>query len=212
MNGDRLSSDPYNVIITGVGGQGNVLASKVMGNMLARQGLFVTIGESFGGNQRGGSVSSHVRVSEDATWSPQVPKGAAHAIVGLEATETFRILVDYGNPGVKVICNTRPIHSVGVISGELNYPDPEDVRKWMAELSARCWFLDATDEAMKMGGPIFGNIVLIGALAGIEALPLFREDFEAVMAETMPPEKLAVNMTAYDLGVDLVRSGDAAAS
>jgi indolepyruvate ferredoxin oxidoreductase beta subunit len=204
MGNAELSDDPYNVIITGVGGQGNVLASRVLGNMLARKGLFVTIGESFGGTQRGGSVSSHIRISRDSTWSPQVPKGAAHVLVGLEATEAIRTLVDYGNRKIKVICNTRPIHPVGVIAGEISYPSAQDIKKWMEELTEKTWFIDATDEAMNLGSPVFGNIILIGALSGINVLPLDREDFEKVISETMSPEKVEINLRAYDLGASMV--------
>jgi len=204
MGNAELSDDPYNVIITGVGGQGNVLASRVLGNMLARKGLFVTIGESFGGTQRGGSVSSHIRISRDSTWSPQVPKGAAHVLVGLEATEAIRTLVDYGNRKIKVICNTRPIHPVGVIAGEISYPSAQDIRKWMEELTEKTWFIDATDEAINLGSPVFGNIILIGALSGINVLPLDREDFEKVISETMSPEKVEINLRAYDLGASMV--------
>jgi indolepyruvate ferredoxin oxidoreductase beta subunit len=204
MGNAELSDDPYNVIITGVGGQGNVLASRVLGNMLARKGLFVTIGESFGGTQRGGSVSSHIRISRDSTWSPQVPKGAAHVLVGLEATEAIRTLMDYGNRKIKVICNTRPIHPVGVIAGEISYPSAQDIKKWMEELTEKTWFIDATDEAINLGSPVFGNIILIGALSGINVLPLDREDFEKVISETMSPEKVEINLRAYDLGASMV--------
>jgi len=207
MSGAKLTSDPYNLIIAGVGGQGNVLASRILGQMLLRKGLVVTIGESFGANQRGGSVSSHIRISSESTYSPLVPYHAAHAVIGLEATETFRILSEYGNPEVKVICNTRPIHSVYVISGECKYPKTEKIRSWMEELSAQCWFLDATDEAMKLGSPVYGNIILIGAMAAIGELPLDREAFKAVLSETMAPDKMEVNLKAFDLGSSMIRTG-----
>jgi len=204
MNEVRISADPYNLIIAGVGGQGNVLASRLLGQTFVRKGLMVTIGESFGGNQRGGSVSSHVRISSRATYSPLVPGYSAHAVLGLEATETFRILSEFGNPDVKVICNTRPIHAISVISGESKYPPFEDIRRWMEELSSKCWFLDATDQAMKMGGPIYGNIILIGALAGINELPLDRETFKEVLEETLPPDRVDTNLRAFDLGWSMV--------
>jgi len=204
MDPIKITADPYNLIIAGVGGQGNVLASRLLGQTFIRKGLMVTIGESFGGNQRGGSVSSHIRISSQATYSPLVPGYSAHTVLGLEATETFRILSEFGNPGVKVICNTRPIHSISVISGESKYPPLEDVRRWMEELSARCWFLDATDQAMKMGGPIYSNIILIGALAGISELPLDRATFKDVLSDTLPPDRVGVNLKAFDLGVTMV--------
>ena len=109
MNNKALLADPYNLIITGVGGQGNVLASKLVGNMLTDKGYRVTIGETFGASQRGGSVMSHLRISAESVFSPQIPRGRAHLVVALEPTEALRVLGEYGNPGIKVITNTRPV-------------------------------------------------------------------------------------------------------
>ena len=205
MENARLKNDPYNLIITGVGGQGNVLASRMVGDMLSQLGFYVTIGETFGASQRGGSVMSHLRISAASTFSPQIPRGRAHMIVALEPTEAIRVLRDYGNPGVGVICNTRPIHSIGVISGEQSYPDLKEIRGWVQELSINAWFIDATDEALKLGNPIFGNIISVGALAATEALPLDRESFESVLARKMSSDKIPVNLEAFDIGVGMVR-------
>ena len=203
MNNASLPCDPYNVIITGVGGQGNVMASRVVGNMLSRQGLQVTIGETFGASQRGGSVMSHLRVSTGSSWSPQIPRGRCHLVISLEPTEAIRVLANYGNPNVKVLCNTRPIHAIGVISGDQQYPPIDDIRSWVAELSQTSWFLAATEKAMELGNPILGNIMMIGAAAGIGVLPLARKDFEAVISETMSADKQELNLRAYDMGIQM---------
>ena len=199
-----LAFDPFNMIITGVGGQGNVMASRVVGNMLSRKGLSVTIGETFGASQRGGSVMSHLRISATSTWSPQIPRGQCHLIISLEPTEAMRVLSNYGNPHIKVLCNTRPIHAIGVISGEQQYPDLTDIKFWIAELSEASWFLDATAKAMELGNPILGNIMMIGAAAGIGALPLERKDFEAVISENLPAARQKLNLKAYDIGFGMV--------
>jgi len=200
----QLTIDPYNVIITGVGGQGNVIASRVMGGMLSCKGFYVTIGETFGASQRGGSVMSHLRVSATACWSPQIPKGMGHLVVSLEPTEAIRVLKDYGNPDIHVLCNTRPIHSAGVISGAQAYPALADIKAWVAELSASAWFVDATAKAMEMGNPIFGNIMMIGAVAALNLLPLERKDFESVISTMLAPDKIAINLSAYDFGRQMV--------
>ncbi len=201
----NLPFDPYNVIITGVGGQGNVMASRIVGNMVSRKGLRVTIGETFGASQRGGSVMSHLRISTGSSWSPQIPNGKCHLIISLEPTEAMRVLATYGNPNVKVLCNTRPIHAIGVISGEQQYPDLDEITLWVAELSEASWFLDATAKAMELGNPILGNIMMIGAAAGIGALPLDRQDFKAAISETLTVDKQELNLKAYDLGVGMVQ-------
>lgn len=204
MNTVTLHVDPYNLIITGVGGQGNVMTSRAVGNMLSQLGLHVTIGETFGASQRGGSVMSHLRISKTASWSPQIPLGQAHMIVSMEPTETLRVLKDYGHPGVRVITNTRPFYPVGVISGQLSYPKDEEIRAWITELSEKAWFLNATEQAVALGNPVLGNVIMAGALAGTGELPLEREIFEAIMSTRFSGDKLRMNMDAYDFGVSHV--------
>ena len=208
MGGALLERDPYNLIITGVGGQGNVMASRVLGNMMVKDGYHVTIGETFGASQRGGSVMSHLRISKDGSWSPQIPHGQADFIIALEPSEALRLLSTYGNPRVRVLSNTRPIHSVNVIAGDAKYPSMDEIRSSIEELSADAWFVDATDEAVKMGNPIYGNIIILGALAGTGAFPMDRDNFEAVIAETFPEDRFETNVRAYDLGLDMVSRTD----
>jgi indolepyruvate ferredoxin oxidoreductase beta subunit len=206
MGKAALMSDPYNVIITGVGGQGNVLASKVLGNMLSEKGLQITIGETFGASQRGGSVMSHLRISATATWSPQIPKGRAHMVIALEPIEALRVLMVYGNPKTRVLCNVRPIQPVKVICGDSDYPSLEFLKQSIAELVENAWFVNATNAAVKLGNPIFGNIMMIGALAAIGDLPLDRENFKATISKSMPSNKVEENLSAYDRGVQMIRS------
>src|SRR5512147_3173196 len=98
--------DPLNIILAGVGGQGNVMASRVLANMLSLRGFRITIGETFGMSQRGGSVMSHSRVSGTSSWSPQIPRGKADIVVALEPIEAVRVMRVYGNPEVKAVLNT----------------------------------------------------------------------------------------------------------
>jgi len=201
----QLLRDPYNIIITGVGGQGNVMASRLLANVLVNNGYHVTIGETFGASQRGGSVMSHLRVSAESLWSPQIPKGRADIVVALEPVEAIRVLIHYGNPGVKVLTNSRPIYPVGVIAGEMDYPSPEEVRETLGQLSAYALFIDATDEAIKLGNPIMGNIVMVGAIVGLDELPIHREDFKKVIESSLSADKLEVNLKAFDIGLEKVK-------
>lgn len=207
MTNQALTADPYNLIITGVGGQGNVMASKLIGNMLTDQGYYVTIGETFGASQRGGSVMSHLRISSESILSPQIPKGKAHLVVALEPTEALRVLQEYGNPAVKVITNTRPVYSLGVICGDADYPSREDLNKWMEKLTQAYWFIEATEEAVRLGNPILGNVLLVGALAGVGDLPLDKDGFRGVINRTMSPDKVEINVTAFDRGLAMIKIG-----
>jgi len=195
--------DPFNIIITGVGGQGNVLAARMLGNTLAKAGYYVTIGETFGASQRGGSVMSHLRISKESAWSPQIPKGKAHLIIALEPVESLRVLAAYGNRDVKIVSNTRPIYPVGVICGDLAYPSLPDLNSAVAQLCDDARFINATEEAVALGHPILSNVIMVGAAAGLGLLPIDDEAFKSVISENVPESKIEINMKAYRKGKEM---------
>ena len=194
-----------NVILTGVGGQGNVMASRTLAHMLVDAGYVVTIGETFGMSQRGGSVMSHLRVSPDSVKSPQIPRGGADVIVGLEPLEALRVLTVYGNPQVCVLYNSRPVYPIGVITGELSYPSGETIRNAFERLSSRYWEIDATSVGLKLGNPVLSNIVMIGALAKTGLLPFDRRSFEKEIKKTLSAGKYKINLKAFDAGADMIK-------
>ena len=193
--------DPLNVIVTGVGGQGNVLIAQLIGRAMVRAGYHVTIGETYGASQRGGAVMSHLRISRDAQYGPLIPEGEAHVILGLEPLETLRVLAQYGNPEVTVIANSRPVHPLAVTTGAAEYPGREQVISTQKQLSSRAWFLDATDIALDLGAGILANVVMLGALVGSGALPVGLEAFELELRESLPRAKLDLNLKAFRRGI-----------
>ncbi|MCB2227608.1 MAG: indolepyruvate oxidoreductase subunit beta [Desulfarculaceae bacterium] len=200
----ELKHDPYNLIITGVGGQGNVLASRMLGSVLTSQGLWVTIGETFGASQRGGSVMSHLRLSQQGSWSPQIPSGQAHMVLALEPLEALRVLLKYGNPGSQAIVNDRPVLPYAAITGKAPYPDTGEMREQLAKLTARAWTIPATKTALELGAPIYANIIMLGALASLGELPMNRDDFERELTRSLGPAKVPRNLEAFDLGASMV--------
>jgi indolepyruvate ferredoxin oxidoreductase, beta subunit len=202
-----LPRDPCNVIITGVGGQGNVIASRMMGTMMVRAGCRVTIGETFGISQRGGSVMSHLRISSRSAWSPQIPSGKADSVMALEQIEAIRVLATYGNAQTTVLSNTRPIVPVGVIAGEKSYPAMEEIRSSLLRLAASVVFIDATQEAMKLGSAILGNVIMMGAVAGMGALPFGFAEFRETVRSSLPADRHEVNLTAFMKGMELMKQG-----
>ena len=199
-----ISKDPFNVIIGGVGGQGNVLASQILGEMLVSQGYVVTIGETYGASQRGGAVMSHLRISTQDQFSPLIPEGQCDLLIALEPVEGLRILDHYGNPRVMALLNTRPIQPMDVISGNTTYPEVSKVIAKIKELSRRVWTLNATELALEMGDPIFSNIIMLGALCAIEVLPIHRQGFELAIKDLLPSQTLNENMKAFDKGREVV--------
>jgi indolepyruvate ferredoxin oxidoreductase beta subunit len=200
-----ISKDPFNVIIGGVGGQGNVLASQILGEMLVSQGYVITIGETYGASQRGGAVMSHLRISGKDQFSPLIPEGQCDLLVALEPVEGLRILDHYGNPRVMTLLNTRPIYPIDAISGNTTYPEVSKVISKIKELSRRVWALNATEVALEMGDPIFSNIVMLGALCAVDVLPIRRKEFELVIQDLLPARTLDENMKAFDRGGETVQ-------
>ena len=194
-----LIKDPLNLIIAGVGGQGNVMISLLIGKAFIREGYFVTIGETYGASQRSGSVMSHLRISRETEYSPFIPNGRADIILGMEPVETLRILQQFGNSDVVTIANSRLIHAAG-----MEYPSLDKIVEAIEGLSAKSWLINATDEAMKLGDPIFANMILIGALVGSGILPTDKKSMELVLRESFPAEKLETNMVAFNKGMELV--------
>ena len=193
-----------NIIITGVGGQGNVMASQIVGRAAVQKGLRVTIGETFGLSQRGGPVMSHIRLSEEKSHGPIIPPNMAHIIVGLEPMETLRILMEYGNDETVFIVNSRPIYPLNVIAGDVEYPDPEHIKSILSQSGRRLFWLEATQMAIDLGGPIMLNMIMVGALCALHDFPIETNDIKELLKEIFQESKLESNYRALDMGKDLV--------
>lgn len=205
-----MKKDPFNVVVSGVGGQGNVLASLLIGAVLVNDGYKVTIGETYGASQRGGSVMSHVRISRTEQYGPLMPPGAADLVVALEPTEAARVLGQLGNPETVSVVNTRPVYPVDVIAGDLPYPDTNELFEKIRSLSKRSFFLNATDKALELGNPILANIVLIGAVAGAGLLPISEDGLCKAIVDYLSADKVDINRKAFLAGMEMVgdRGGD----
>jgi indolepyruvate ferredoxin oxidoreductase beta subunit len=200
--------EPINVIIAGVGGQGNILISRLLGQAFIEEGYTVTIGETYGATQRGGSVASHVRISrERVLYSPVTPRGRADIVLGLEPSESLRNLTAFGYSGTYVVTNTRPIYPLEVAAGEAEYPTLEAITDCVNQLSSMAWYINASGIAMDLGNPLLTNVVMTGALIGAGLLPLERSKMEHQLRVSFTGEKLAANMRAFDLGHGAVEAG-----
>ncbi len=199
--------EPINLIITGVGGQGNILISRLLGRAFIEEGYTITIGETYGATQRGGSVASHVRISRaKIPYSPVTPRGAADIILGLEPSESLRMLAMYGHPGTYVVTNKRPIYSLEVAVGAADYPAYDTIVECMRALSKGAWHIDASACALALGNPLLTNIVMTGALMATGLLPLGRDKIERQLKSSFRGGKLTVNLKAFELGYTAVEA------
>lgn len=203
---NALDKDPLNLLIAGVGGQGNVMLSQIIGEAMVVEGYLVAVGDTFGASQRGGSVVSHIRMSMDTEYSSIVPRGMAHFILGMEPSETMLVMAEYGNPKTQVLTNPRPLLPPSVISGEATYPDVHELLANIKKYSARLWLVNATDEALEMGNKLYANTILMGALLGTGILPIAIDIIAEILKERFTDPKIyKANMKAIDRGFSLTR-------
>lgn len=182
-----------NIMIVGVGGQGTLLASRILGNAVIKEGYDVKVSEVHGMSQRGGSVVTYVKYG-DKVHSPIIDKGEADVILAFELLEAYRAL-PYLKKGGKLIVNTQKIAPMPVITGAASYP--EDIESKLADKVDLCK-VDALNLAQQAGNSKAVNVVLIGVLAKSSAIPY--ESWIETIKSTVPAKFLDLNLKAFDLG------------
>lgn len=182
-----------NIMIVGVGGQGTLLASRILGNAVISQGYDVKVSEVHGMSQRGGSVVTYVKYGEKV-FSPIIGKGEADIVLAFETLEAYRALPFLKTNG-KLIMNVQQMDPMPVITGAASYP--ENVVEKLAE-KADVTALDALSLAREAGNIKAVNVVLIGLMARNTDIPY--EVWVDTLKNTVPPKFLDVNLKAFDMG------------
>ena len=183
-----------NIMIVGVGGQGSLLASKLLGRLLLQQGYDVKVSEVHGMSQRGGSVVTYVRYG-DSVASPVIDKGEADYIVSFELLEAARWL-PYLKPDGQIVTSTQQIDPMPVIIGAAEYP--ADLVEKMRATGAKVDAMDCLALANEAGSSKAVNLVLMGRLSHYFNLP--DEAWQEAMAAVVPPKFLELNKKAFALG------------
>ena len=204
-----LRFDPLNIVVCGIGGQGNVLAAEILGSAMCDRGCRVAVGETYGASQRGGSVMSHVRVSQQ--WDPSVliSAGEAHIIIGFEPLETLRIARKYAGPETVTVYDPRPVYPLGVLQGVQTYPPLEELQAEIASLSSTALAIPAAGIAMEAGDSKAANIALLGAFSQLSASPLTGEDLEKILSQRFKGAVLELNQRAFAMGCEAAKKGGA---
>ena len=183
-----------NVMIVGVGGQGSLLASKLLGRLLLQKGYDIKVSEVHGMSQRGGSVVTYVRFG-DKVYSPVIDKGQADFIVSFEELEAAR-WTEYLKPGGKIITNTQQIAPMPVIIGAAEYP--QDLLEQMKAKNLDVDAIDALSLAEAAGSSKAVNIVLMGRFAKYVDIPY--ERWIAAIEKAVKPKFVEMNKRAFELG------------
>ena len=185
-----------NVMIVGVGGQGSLLASKLLGRLLMSRGYDIKVSEVHGMSQWGGSVVTYVRFG-DKVYSPVIDKGQADFIVSFELLEAAR-WTSYLKPQGKIIVNTQQINPMPVIIGAAEYP--ENLVQKMVDAGLNVDAMDALSLAEQAGNAKAVNLVLMGRLSRYFDIP--EEEWMAAIEQSVPPKFLELNKKAFTLGRD----------
>ncbi len=183
-----------NIMIVGVGGQGSLLASKLIGRLLLTKGYDTKVSEVHGMSQRGGSVVTYVRFG-DKVYSPIIDKGEADFIVSFEMLEAAR-WTEYLKPGGKIITNTQQINPMPVITGAAEYPAELEAKMKAAGIDIEA--IDALSMAEEAGSAKAVNLVLMGRLS--RYFDFSDEDWMTAIEQSVPPKFLELNQKAFALG------------
>ncbi|MBT0159255.1 indolepyruvate oxidoreductase subunit beta [Candidatus Bathyarchaeota archaeon A05DMB-2] len=192
-----------NIFICGVGGQGLVLLTTVVGNACAKIGMKVVTGEMYGLSQRSGAVSVHLRIGEDV-FSPLIPYGEADILLSLESIETLRYVEYLKKDGV-VLMNKRIMHppvetSKIITSKGAKYLTVEDVVSKLKSWTPNIAVVDALRLAKESGNVRTENTVFLGCLSALEAFPVDENAIRESIEEAVPKKTLEQNLKAFDLG------------
>ncbi len=189
----------FDVLIVGIGGQGTILASNVLGDACVIEGRHVRGAETHGMSQRGGSVETHIRI--DGKFGPLIAPGTADLLLAFDVLEAVRYRHFLKADGVMVVTREMVVPT-SVFSGKQPVPRIEDIEAELNSGTAKVILVDAAGIATQAGNPLAANIVLLGAASHI--LPLAAESLAEAVRRNVPPKTVQVNAKAFNLGKEAV--------
>jgi indolepyruvate ferredoxin oxidoreductase, beta subunit len=197
MTGETRTFNAVRIFFTGVGGQGTLLATRMVGEAALAEGLLVTMSEIHGMAQRGGVVESSVVIGN--VFSPTIPDGEADILMAFEPLEAVRALPKCHAQSL-VIAATAPIVPFTVAVGQSTYPELSTLQDLLKERISDLIWLDAMELARNAGSERASNTVLVGVLAGSNRLPIAKTSWEKALTRTLPSRLLEINRQAFEAG------------
>lgn len=196
-----MNSGCKNLVVVGVGGQGIILVSRIVGEAALKSGLNVMVSEIHGMAQRGGMVVSTIRIGD--AHSPMIGRGEADMILGFEPVETYRHL-DLASERTTIVTSINPIYPPTVYAGDEKYPDLEELLNNLENIGKKLVKLDAEKMAQVAKLPVITtNIIMLGALSGAcEDFPISTEKLKETIKENVPSRLVDANLKAFDLGFE----------
>ena len=191
--------DPFNILVAGVGGQGNLVCGRVLADASVRSGLRPVVGDTFGASRRGGSVLTHLRIGK-TDWGPLIPRGEVDILLGLEPLEALRASTKFAGDRTIAIVSQTKIPTVSSTSEMIEYPSLERIIASLNKLCKQVIVLDAEETLTRIGSMKMLNSFILGAMGGLVQSPLslevIRESLKSLFGSDSP------NITAFDEGVE----------
>jgi len=192
--------DPFNILVAGVGGQGNLVCGRVLAEASVLSGLRPVVGDTFGASRRGGSVLTHLRIGK-TDWAPLIPRGEVDILLGLEPLETLRAAMEYAGNRTIVIVSQTKIPTVAVNNEAIEYPSLEKIIDSLNKLCKQVIVLDAEETLTRIGSMKMLNSYILGALSALTKSPLspkvVRKSLQSIF------ESSPTNTVAFDEGAKL---------
>lgn len=201
MNKHEIKDNKYDILIAGVGGQGTVLASRLLAAAAISQGSFARTSETIGMSQRGGCVVSHVRINSEKS-SSIIPMASADMLIAFELSEAARSMPRLKKGGCCIV-NTQIIKPVSASLGTSRY-DTQEIKDYIDKNSAQLHYIDGYSLANKAGIVKAVNVVLLGAASAAGQMPFSREIIEQAIIENVPRKYSELNQNAFRLGYDFI--------
>ncbi|MFW9958150.1 MAG: 2-oxoacid:acceptor oxidoreductase family protein [Candidatus Odinarchaeota archaeon] len=190
--------EPFNILVAGVGGQGNLVCGRVLAEAAIQQGLRPVVGDTFGASRRGGSVLTHLRLGT-RDWAPLIPQGEVDILLGLEPMEALRAAVEYAGKRTIALVSLTEVPTANVNSGERVYPPLTKVSASLAEHCKQVYMLDAESALLRAGSPRALNSFLLGSLSALTENPLSQDLIRKALYTILGRD--TINVTAFEEGV-----------
>ncbi len=194
--------DPFNILVAGVGGQGNLVCGRVLADASAQSGLRPVVGDTFGASRRGGSVLTHLRIGK-TDWAPLIPKGEADILLGLEPLEALRAALEFAGDRTVAIISQAKIPTVAVNNEKNEYPSLEKIIDSLNSICKQVIILDAEETLTGIGSMKMLNSYILGAMGALTQSPLslktIRESLQSIFGSS------SANIIAFDEGAKLVQ-------
>jgi indolepyruvate ferredoxin oxidoreductase beta subunit len=187
---------PFSILVAGVGGQGNLVCGRIIAEAAMLQGLRPVVGDTFGASRRGGSVETHIRIGKQ-DWGPLIPRREVDVILGFEPIEALRSALKYAGEKSIAIVSEMSIPPSNVTSGNLTYPEIDDIRKELESLCSHVYMLDTEPVLDRLGSTRVLNSYMIGAFSTLDNGPIDSKNLQQAISNILDSER---DLIAFEEG------------